>query len=496
MKPSMRFDFVIAFIRNKIWNQEHIRQRPFWLKLFIPIILSLIITWLITQRQALSGEHIQYLLYFAVVMISATYGGSLSALFATLSSTVNCLLLLNNTDFFKSSIIIFLCEGLLLTGLFWLIELMYDRLKISEEKFRGIIEKSSEGFLLGNAEGEILYVCPSSQDILGYTVEELIGVNLHSLIHPDELKTFKINFLKLLQNDGQSIIFFQRVKTKDNDWKWIEGCVNNLLKDERVRAIVFQYRNVTARINQDKQREDFVHMASHELKSPITALKGFLQLIQLNNNKEVKDKDLHLISRMDIQLNRLLGVIDDMLDITRIKAGELRYHFQWFNFAECVVEVIEALQATTTSHYLNITEVKNAEIYGDRDKIGQVINNLVTNAVKYSPGTKIINITMVKEMEFVSLKVKDYGIGIAKDKQRKIFERFYRVDTLPKDTFHGLGLGLYIAMEIIKKHKGKMGVDSEEGKGSEFWFSLPLNILPDDGWGLISQAGNRKILQK
>ncbi|TSD62900.1 PAS domain S-box protein [Inquilinus sp. KBS0705] len=463
-----------------VWDWENFSKRPLWARLLIPVALALLISWMIIGPLDFFGSYAPFLPYFGIIFFSACYGGSRSALVASLASAICAVCFIyprhtaNGAGAFGLLIAFFLAEALLITALFAVIELIQERYKVDQEKYKGIIEKNAEGFLMTDESGTINYVCSSVTKILGYGETELLGTPLQSLIHPDELKSFNVQFLKVLAKGSHSMAFLQRLSTKQGEWKWIEGCVNNMLKDTNIKRIVFNYRNVTERINQTKQQEDFVHMAAHELKTPITAMRGYLQLMQMNHYKEHRDADSSMLSRMHRQTDRLLNLIDEMLNVTRIRAGELQYHFGNFDMQECIQDVVDALQATTNKHKLILHMGRLPIIYGDRDRIGQVLTNLISNAIKYAPAEPEIVITALTDGDWLKVKVKDHGIGIPKEQQKKIFERFYRSESLPKNTYQGLGLGLYIAMDIIKTHGGKIGVESEVGAGSEFWFSLPL----------------------
>jgi PAS domain S-box-containing protein len=464
---------------DKLWEQQKIRRRPYWLKTIVLFLLTALATWLTLQPLAIIGLHSPFLMFFLAIFFSACYGGWWSALLCTLACTIAAIGFVfpvhHRLPAFYCSIMLFLVEGLMLTCLFKLIEEIHIRLKFSEARFRGMIEKSAEGFLLADADGLIKYAAPAAAGLLGYAISDLKNTPVNILIHPDEQRAFELRWLKLCEHADGQVNFKQRLKTSQGNWLWVEGTASNLLNDEQVQALVFHYRDITERVSKEKQQEDFVHMASHELKTPITALKGFAQLIRLNHQKEGRENDRLMLDRMDMQLNKLLGLIDDMLDMTRIKTGELNYHFAVFNLRECVNDVIDAVQTTTLKHRIVFAAGPATHVHGHKDKIGQVVNNLVTNAIKYSPGRDMVELKLDTDETRAFVKVHDYGIGIPKSKQQKVFDRFYRVDTPPMASFEGLGLGLYISMEIIKRHHGEMGVESEEGKGSEFWFSLLLN---------------------
>ncbi|SDE95897.1 two-component system, chemotaxis family, CheB/CheR fusion protein [Mucilaginibacter pineti] len=465
----------------RIGNAASSKSRPLWLKLIAPLLLSFFATWLLGVPLQQIGRTAPFIFYFAVVFVCACLGGSISAFWATIFSSICAVVFilhvypLKEQIYFGVSAGSFTIEGLLLTGLIRIIEITQHRLSSEKTRLREILENNPEGFLTADEDGTITYVCSSVEKILGFTPAELKTSKLHDLIHPSEEMEFKLNYLRLLHGKSKSVPFLQRLRSKNGEWKWIEGCVNNMLRDEPVKAIVFNYRNVTSRINKARQQDDFVHIASHELKTPITSLKGFSQLIKLKHLKEGRTQDLPLVERMEAQLDRLLALIDDMLNMTRIHAGEMHYHKDWFDFAGCITEVTEAVQATCSSHSIKIFNLtKPVRVYADRNRISQVITNLVTNAIKYSPDANSVELEIECSDDEIRLNVRDYGIGIPQDKQSQLFERFYRVDGKIKEQVNGLGLGLFIAREIVEKHDGKLGLISTPGKGSTFWFSLPM----------------------
>jgi PAS domain S-box-containing protein len=248
-------------------------------------------------------------------------------------------------------------------------------------------------------------------------------------------------------------------------------------KDSRKVAILFN--DITRRkdeeerrIQVEKQKDEFIGIASHELKTPVTSIKAYTQLIHHRFKKAEDIKTAEVVSKMDAQLDKLTNLISDLLDVTKVKSGKLQFRAGYFDFNEVVEEVIEETQRTTT-HKI-IKELMNSKtVYGDRDRIGQVIVNFLTNAIKYSPDAEKINVRTLVSKDSIMLSVQDFGIGLSKEEQKKVFERFYRAGGEKQETFPGLGLGLYISSEIIKRHNGRLWVESTKGKGSTFHFSLP-----------------------
>ncbi|HEV8080862.1 MAG TPA: PAS domain-containing sensor histidine kinase [Chitinophagaceae bacterium] len=232
--------------------------------------------------------------------------------------------------------------------------------------------------------------------------------------------------------------------------------------------------DIKRRIEIDRAKDEFLSMASHELKTPVTSLKAFTQLLQMTFEEEKNDKAVDMLSKMDKQIDKLNHLIVDLLNATKVDKGELTYDFEDFDFNKLVEEIVEVMQRTTQTHIIN-KQLANSEIIkGDRNRVGQVITNFVSNAIKFSPNAAEIIVQTINEKDNVKLCVKDYGIGIPSDEQSKIFTRFYRVRGKNKySTFPGMGLGLYISSEIIKKHKGTVGLECVEDKGCTFSFTLP-----------------------
>lgn len=236
-------------------------------------------------------------------------------------------------------------------------------------------------------------------------------------------------------------------------------------------------RDIEERIKLDKIKDEFLSMASHELKTPVTSLKAFTQVLKMTFEKEQNQKAVDMLTKMDKQINKLSRLIVDLLDITKLDKGELAFDEEDFDFNDLVEEIVEEMQRTTQKHTIKTLLSGSEIIKGDRNRIGQVITNFLSNAIKYSPNANEIIVESSVDKDDVTLCVKDFGIGIPRDAQSKIFSRFYRIHNADnkQNTYPGLGLGLYISSEIIKRHSGTIECNSEEGKGSSFCFKLPKN---------------------
>lgn len=224
----------------------------------------------------------------------------------------------------------------------------------------------------------------------------------------------------------------------------------------------------------ERRKDEFISMASHELKTPVTSLKGFINLFQRRLAKQADEKTLYYLNRMDAQLNKLTNLITDLLDVSKMQTGQLTYQEEPFDLNELISETVENLQAATASHQLFVEASGAVQVVGDRDRIGQVLLNLLTNAVKYSPLADKVIVRLATDAEKAIVSVQDFGVGIAEAHHNKIFERFYQVVDPEEKMSPGLGIGLYLSCEIVRRHGGNMWVESSKGKGATFYFTIPL----------------------
>lgn len=232
-----------------------------------------------------------------------------------------------------------------------------------------------------------------------------------------------------------------------------------------------------ARLYEDIQKlnakkDEFIGMASHELKTPMTSLSGYLQIIE--RGLQDGDRNKNFLKKALLQVNKLSELISDLLDVSKIESGTLPLNFSQFDLLKLVTDVAELMEYSTKTHKVILnTDIGEVLISADRQRIEQVLINLVSNAIKYSPGANQVNINVSSTGASVVVNVRDFGIGISREQQERIFSRFYRVDDVAAH-ISGLGIGLYISKDIINRHNGSLWVESEPGKGSVFSFRVQV----------------------
>lgn len=224
----------------------------------------------------------------------------------------------------------------------------------------------------------------------------------------------------------------------------------------------------------ERKKDEFISIASHELKTPLTSVKGYLQLLERSVQKNDTETVIKHLAKAQLQLDKLNSLIADLLDISKIENGKLKFNKQCFAFDTLLEGIIETIQQANPGIYILKKGAAGREIYADEMRLEQVILNFLTNAIKYAPGASEITLTTAIKDDLLYFAVKDQGIGMLPEQLALVFDKFYRVEET-SHRFQGLGIGLYISSEIIKRHGGEIGVNSTYGKGSEFYFTIPVN---------------------
>jgi signal transduction histidine kinase len=227
-----------------------------------------------------------------------------------------------------------------------------------------------------------------------------------------------------------------------------------------------------ARHKSDIQKSEFIGIVSHELKNPLTSIKGYAELIQRQAEKK-KDKQIgDFAGRINAQIGTLTQMVNELLDVTKIETGRLTYRLEDFAIGDVVADVV-ADQQVTTSHKITLKGDSKRIIYGDQYRIRQVVTNLLSNAVKYSPKAKKVNVTIKDGRGSVLITVQDFGAGIPQKDLTRVFNPFYRTQKSRESKVQGTGIGLFISSQIVQKHSGKLWGTSTVGKGSTFYLRLP-----------------------
>ncbi|MEO6455438.1 MAG: PAS domain S-box protein [Ginsengibacter sp.] len=359
--------------------------------------------------------------------------------------------------------------------------------KRKEAILAAIIDSSDDAIISKTLGGFITSWNSAAEKMFGYTESEAIGKHISIIIPPERIAEEKVIIENILA--GKKIDHFETVRVAKNG-KMINisltvSPVKN--KDGEVIGASKVARDITEKAEMERQRilytkklqelnnhkDEFMALASHELKTPLTIVKANLQVLQLQmqitSDNGFLDKSLS-------QVSKLADLIDNLLDISKIQVGKLEIQPAPFDLGVLLKEIIETIQQTTVNHNIVYEDhKKDLTVNADSRRIEQVIINILTNAIKYSPEPGDIVITAFKEKSRIMVSIKDNGIGISAEDLPKVFDRYYRVSDVAS-TVLGSGIGLFISSEIIKKHGGDIWAESEADKGSTFYFTLPASV--------------------
>lgn len=348
-----------------------------------------------------------------------------------------------------------------------------EELSLSEAKYKNLSEAMPQIVWTASPEGEFTYFNERMEEYLGLNQHELQPRDVSSFIHPDDLPKILSVWRKASQHKTDFEVEHRAFDKKTGDYFWL---LSRGVPDLGLNGEILQWVGSSTDINEfkilQKQKDTFLAIASHELKTPLTSMKIYAQVLEKALKKSGDEKNAAFARKMDEQIVKLTALIGDLLDVTKINSGKLGLNLSHFDFKNLVDEIVEEQQLSSRHKILNYSKPVGT-VFADRSRIGQVITNLIGNAIKYSPeADEIIIETEICDND-IQFSVKDFGIGMPSDKADKVFEQYYRVSGDEQHTFPGLGLGLYIASQIVERSSGKIWVNSVLGKGSTFCFSLP-----------------------
>jgi PAS domain S-box-containing protein len=347
-----------------------------------------------------------------------------------------------------------------------------------EEHFSQMADLMPDKITTTNADGQATFFNQNWIDYSGYTFEELIGFGWNHILHPDETAEIQKRWTQSLTT-GEDFEMEMQCLSKNDGYKWF---LTRAVPIKEANGVIKSWIGTSTEIQRGKEeqqrKDNFIKMVSHELKTPVTSIKGYVQLLLMILSEEPAEsfpiQIKNSLLRVDHQITRLTRLITEMLDLSRIEAGKLELQQELFSLNALVKDTVDDISLTNPKHTIHLLFEFNCNMYGDRGRIEQVVINLVTNAIKYSANNNKVEVSIRKgERNMVLVSVRDFGIGIDKADHKKIFDRFFRVEGKMEQTFAGFGIGLFIAKEIIVRHNGYITVESEKGQGSVFTFAFP-----------------------
>jgi PAS domain S-box-containing protein len=362
-----------------------------------------------------------------------------------------------------------------------------EQLQRSKVQLETILKTIADGILLQDATGKIIYANHAAAIFAGYhSVGELLQDSVLAYeerfeVADEQGRPFPIARFpgrRVLAGEDHALVTV-RVRLKETgEVRWLM-ITSTAMKgsDGQPWAVMSVLHDITQFKELERRKDEFISMASHELKTPVTSIKGYTQLLSYRLQEEGDEEAVYMLGRMDVQLNQLTRLIRDLLDVSKMQRDQLDYRETLFDLATLVQETVDQMQATVETHRLILDDVVRAPVFGDRGRIGQVVSNLLANAVKYSPKADRVIVRITADAEMAVVSVQDFGIGIVEAQREHIFERYYQVSEQNQKPFTGLGLGLYICNEIIKHYHGRLWVESRKGRGSTFSFTLPLHSV-------------------
>jgi len=361
----------------------------------------------------------------------------------------------------------------------------------SEKRLKAFLTRGPDAVIIINELQEIVEWNPKAEAIFGFSFKEIKGKTLTETIIPPQYREAHLRGMQHFLKTDEGAILNKTVETtalhKNGKEFFINLSISNVKVDEGWLFIAFlsdiSQRKETeealikkeAELLQSKllqeKNDEFISIASHELKTPITTIKAYTQLTlaMCKDDQQVIKTNL---GKIDQFTNKLTFLINELLNVSHINLGKLILSKRKIDFKSFLSETLNTIQQVTP-HHIIVERIDEAEIAADPVRLEQVIANLVSNASKYSPGKTKIVVRSIKTVNEVTCSFTDFGIGIAAKNLKKVFNRFFRVDE-SSYLFSGFGIGLFISRQIIIQHGGKMWVESEEGKGSTFYFSLPV----------------------
>lgn len=345
-----------------------------------------------------------------------------------------------------------------------------ERLRESEKNLKELANAMPQLVWIHDARGNMAYFNDRVEE---YVANMETGLNWKELVHPEDFPSTQDEWNKAILQ-GAIFVKEHRLRMADHDFRWHLTRVIPYYNDQ---GGITKWIGTSTDVDEMKmmalRKDDFLSVASHELRTPITSIKAYSQLLGETYRNSNDDFLRNALSKLEVQSNKMTKLVTDFLKLSKIESGKLQLNPEKFWINDLVKEIAAEIQFVSVNHKIVVHETDRVQVQADRERISQVVANFLNNAIKYSPGTNEVEVEIRVVDNAVKVSVKDKGIGIRAEDHQKIFERFYRVksNSIP---FSGFGIGLYISAEIVRRHAGQIGVESEAGKGSTFYFTLSV----------------------
>jgi two-component system CheB/CheR fusion protein len=346
----------------------------------------------------------------------------------------------------------------------------------NENRLRIAAEAAAFGTWELKLKDQQLIFSPRIAEIFGHPADAALTIaDVRSQVNRDDLQNIAVKAYYESVVSGR-FSYEVRIYWPDGTLHWIKTQGILMYDDKKAPAsILGTMLDITESKRDEIRKNDFIAMASHELKTPLTSLKAYIQLLSKKLSHSGDTFVENALSKASQQVNRMTDLIHGFLDLSKLEPGKLKLKIQEFEIGKLIEESVAEISATNHQHVISFATDGKYTVVADREKISQVIGNFLSNAIKYSAKGSRIIVSSRKLGNLVEVAVTDEGIGIKASDQKKLFQRFYRVENEKTKNFTGFGIGLYLSSEIIQRHKGTIGVKSKENKGSTFYFSLPLS---------------------
>lgn len=354
---------------------------------------------------------------------------------------------------------------------------MAASLREAQRKERAVIDYALD--VICSLDGKFVFraVNPAARNVLGYHPDELVGSSAMSLAMMGEQEEIE-DKLSAIAGGAPPDSFESRLLRKDGT---IVDVLWSAFWSKSEQSMFCVLHNISDRKEVERLKQEFVQMISHDLRTPLMSVQADLSLLAAGASGDLPDRAKKNVADAEQNVEYVISLINSLLDIERMTSGKLDLDLQRLPLNEIVKRAVEAVQALAQRKklHIDINFGDDFEVFADETRLLQVVVNLLSNAVKYSSAEDAIVLTTVDAADSVEVRIRDHGRGIPHEQQEKIFERFHQVSVEDATVRGGSGLGLAICKAIIQAHDGKIGVESEVGSGSEFWFRIPKALALD-----------------